>query len=233
MNLLKMAASPQAIGAETTILDLNDHCLREVFECMDIDGLAVVADVCSRFRWNAVQAARPKFKHLRLDSAFRVGNYYSKLRNFGASIKTVDVCPDYNQRTIKLLTSFIGESIELALVHAVITDDSSASLIVPLLGRAHTLEFHGKISGIILNNLPRWSPELRKLKYQFGSNDGDEFTGLHQKFPKLESLVFGKINGVKNSDIKEFLKQNPQLKRMDLSSCANVDDRIFLSITTD
>lgn len=47
---VKKEINPQAA---ITILNLNDHVLREIFEKLDDSGLINVANVCSNFRWNA------------------------------------------------------------------------------------------------------------------------------------------------------------------------------------
>lgn len=44
--------------SNTTIADLNDDCLSEVFIHLDLEVLCVVADVCVQFRENARECYR-------------------------------------------------------------------------------------------------------------------------------------------------------------------------------
>lgn len=85
-----MEASPQSIGSTTAILDMDDDCLREVFGFLEPNDLSVVADVCSRFRENATESARPKIGYLMLSEDSTLTNY-SQLRNFAASVEVLDL----------------------------------------------------------------------------------------------------------------------------------------------
>lgn len=44
---------------------------------------------------------------------------------------------------------------------------------------------------------------------------------LRQSFPKLEYVLFSSLSKVNNNDLKEFLKVNPQLKKIGLEFCKN------------
>lgn len=236
-----MEASPQSIASKTTVLDLDDDCLREVFERMNIKDLTANADVCTRFRYNAAQAARSKFKYLYMHKCSSVGAY-AKLRNFGASVTSVCVDSLYGQkgraqfqkRIIELLNLYcVGETIDLKLSRFDIIDDL-AVLMVPLLGRVQNLNLEDcQSGGLFLKKLPFWSPELRELNCQ-SLNDSDregmQFDGLHRNFPKLESIVIVRVAAVNITDIEEILKWNPQLKRIQLVSCCQLDESILKTI---
>lgn len=107
-----MDVSLQSTGSATTVLDLNDDCLRETFAILDLNVLSTVADVCTRFREIAVETARSKFNHLILYwRSIPSDNYYSKLRNFGAHLKSIEVDArkfgiNYQKRLMKLLSLY-------------------------------------------------------------------------------------------------------------------------------
>lgn len=84
-------SNASTIGNETTLYDLNDDCLFEVFDHLRQYDLANVADVCSRFRQIAqAHFARSPFKDsVFFDSCHHDRNYHKLLRNFGASIKKI------------------------------------------------------------------------------------------------------------------------------------------------
>lgn len=86
----RLNLTSKSTGSETTILDLNDDCLREVFNIWGLNELAVVADVCARFREIAKPAAGSKFKKISLN-AHSSRTDYARLRNFGASIEMICV----------------------------------------------------------------------------------------------------------------------------------------------
>lgn len=236
----KEDASPQSVGGGTTILNLNDNCLQEVFECLDTDDLAFVADVCARFRQNAVNTARLKVKRLKLDEKSPV-NHYKALRNFGASLDSVLVngqCTqrseaEYQKQIIELLSMYcVGALIQLELICFDITDEL-ALIMRPLIGRLRSLCVKKCAMGdAISKHLSIWSPELHKLHFsmcELSRKDGADKAsyGLYQHFPKLECIIFHSIKDVKHGDIEEILKQNPQLKRIGMACCNHLNDSIF------
>lgn len=241
-STIKMDAAPPPSGSKTNISDLDDECLREVFEYLDPDHLTAIADVCARFRQNAVATARSKVKKIELDKN-SLKREFSKLRNFGASIEFVEVDGDcywyanqvnYQKRVIELLTQYcVGEAVVLQFSNFDL-NDGIVNRMRPLLVRVRQIElFNCQPGKLFLENLPFWAPELRILSYESckGSN-GEEmrFESLHRKFPKMEAMRFSCADNLKNSDIEEFLKKNPQLKGLGAYTCRRIDDGIFRSI---
>lgn len=53
------------------------------------------------------------------------------------------------------------------------------------------------------------------------------FIGLHRNFPNLEMVSFKNITDARNGDFEKFLAMNPQLKRIEFSSCTNIDDYLL------
>lgn len=89
---------------------------------------------------------------------------------------------------------------------------------VPVLERLQKLEFtRCQLGKVFSKKLPLWSPELRELEFSFCTLSKKD--GIRQRFPKLESIGFRLIWDVKNSDMAEFLHQNPQLKQIAIYHC--------------
>lgn len=233
------AGMEMTTGSSTTILDLNDDCLHEVFDCLKLRELTAVADVCTRFRQNAMRSARSKCKDILLTALSSV-HQYSKLRNFGAFIESVSVrgcCysksrKKLQKRLIKLVDRYcVGAFIEMKIFDYDITDENARRM-MPLLARAQKLQFSGcKWSKTILKNLSLWSPQLRELKF-LQYNDRDEDSMMHfdifrLNFPKLESISFWWNSHAENIKIEEFLKLNPQLTQIELFSGDTLDASIF------
>lgn len=224
----------ETTGTTTTYLDLNDDCLREVFASLYAEDLAVVADVCARFRAIAAKSVQLKCATIRLSEWSSVDDF-SQLRNFGALVDSVDVYGEcrmkplakYQKRFIELLVQYCGKSVELVLNDFNITDEL-AFLMRPLLGRVEHLSFiNCRIGKVFLEKMASWSPEIRELKYRSCNLSK---TIICQKFPKLEYIDFRQIKYVKNSDIEELFELNPQLKQFGMVSCQKLDDNIFQSI---
>lgn len=221
-----MDGSPQPTVSTKLILALNDDCLLEVFSYLELDELAATADVCARFWQIAVDCARTKTKsnelYLRPDST-----KYSILRNFGGLYKYVTVnaissygqqTTEYQKRLIELLNLYcVGESIKLRLCGFDINDEISFQML-PVLGRVHKLILiFCKMGKVFMNHLPLWSPKMREFtvkaynSYIDPDHEQPQLDQLRENGPKLE---FMELLGVKNADIGEFLKLNPQLREI-------------------
>lgn len=240
-----MDASPQLTESATVILDLNDDCLLEVFEFLDPYDLTAIADVCTKFRQNAVRSARLKCEHKYIGLCINSPVYcYSKLRNFGAFAKMVYVdgfdCgkesrAKYQKCFIELLNQYCtGTSINLTIWKFYFTDEI-ALLMQPSLARIRKLLLIDCVLGeSIMKNLSLQSPELRELTFECCGIVTEcvmpsEY--LRTKFQKLESISYQYDEFVDNIIIiGEILKQNQQLKQIEMDWCAKIDDDIFQSI---
>lgn len=85
--------SSSATMNATALLDLNDDCLRDVFEYLSISDLAAVADVCSRLRHVArlhFLASVSKYGRMEVSILYRneateeeaINTNFPKFRNF-------------------------------------------------------------------------------------------------------------------------------------------------------
>lgn len=228
-----MEASPQSSDSPTTFMDLSDDCLREVFAHLNESDLCSVADVCNLFRENAVRSARLKFKKLKLFPNAPVKNY-SKLRIFGASIEWLSFrgwSASESRRLIEIVSQCcVGKLVKLELNNIVVTNEV-AFVMRPLLGRVQEVILEKlRFREILPKNLPLWSPELLDLKCWQCDGETMRFIGIRQKLPKMESISIIGDEHLENSDFTEFLKQNPQLKKLELHHCNNLDNSIFQTI---
>lgn len=236
LRLTKMDA---AIGSETTVLDLNDNCLLEVFEYLSTDHLIVVADVCNRFRQNAVavRCARHKRNGFLIKICDRsLKKVYPRLRLFGASIDNICLdgvnCrnsqPNYLKRLVEHLIMYcVRGATQLWLRNFDITNEF-AVLMAPLLGRSQRLRFEScHIYEESLENLLSGLWELRELFYVKCCLP---YGGFKQKLPKLKRIQLWQSVNLRNRDIEEFLMGNAQLKNIDVGCKNGIDDTIFHSI---
>lgn len=249
--------SPSTSDEATTILDLNDDCLYDVFKYLHLFELANVADVCSCFRRTAESFfAQSTFKTIDLwDNIYwcdsinqQILQTYKVLRNFGDLIIKIrkvsayaknsddNLRSPYQLKTLEHLSRYCsGTLVELDLVDFVITDEITL-IMRPLLENLKKLTFHDcQFSKLFLEMLPLWSSELRELKFDCIHPLEDEeqilrFAGLHQPFRELVKISFEYIDDLKNNTIEEMLKCNSQLKEIEILFCRNLDYHIFQSI---
>lgn len=243
--MIKMQTSLQSTNSPTTILDLNDNCLLEVFGFLDSRELIAAADVCTRFRENAAHFSRTKTETLHLTEHSAHSVYvYSRLRMFGAFVKSVSIDMDgvaekprtkYGKRFIEVSSRYCTKMHIELMIYNLDLNDEIAFLMQPLLARVRKLFLcNCKFGKSFRQNLPLWSPELLELEFGpdwISENDGEK--AIDRKFPKLESIsAFWGHDNVKNIDFKVFMMQNPQLKRVHMKHCKVLNESIFQSIAT-
>lgn len=233
------------VSTTTTIVDLNDDCLFEVYKKLGLQDLCSVADTCSRlksttrahFANSELKTLNFPYSDLRYSTEPFVVNqliYEASrvLRNFGASIISFSefdipyilyctnkgLLPEYQRNIIELLVRHCGENlIELKLCHFDMTQEM-ASVMRTVLVRLQKFELHWGEFRPQLKMLSTWCPELQELQM-----DGRlPHEGWNQQFPKLKKIKFC----CDTDRSKEFVKSNPQLKEIELSGF-NLDPTIF------
>lgn len=134
----------------TNLMNLNDDCLREVFEFLELPDLCIVADVCVRFR----SIARDHFggsshQPLKLHKACRNGETYAKclqriaafFRNFEPFITSIDVSDIWNDgkltwrnniSIIELIVRYLSETLRELKLRGFCGSDKFVQLISKL-----------------------------------------------------------------------------------------------------
>lgn len=175
------------------------------------------------------------------------------LRNFGAFIKSIffmglfcreiDSTLKNNGIREKKIFHMIrlhcsGTLMNLTLHRCDITGTETENNLRPVLLHLRKLQLHeSKFSNFFARMLSLWTPELRALHLTCNTDQRDTMVMrvddiLRQTFLNLLMVTFGLLRNLNNIDIEEFLKRNPQLKKIGLLNCRNVDGRIFQSIAT-
>lgn len=223
----------------TTILDLNDDCLRTIFRYLNSADLNIVVDVCGRFR----SFARERFSSLPIKSfAFRevedaceLQKRWKFFRDFGPYVKEVYAAfsidkwtSTYPARFADMLSRSCSENLTSLQLWELHISDEIAGKLRPVLQHLQNLGLKNcSMRRTFLRQLPRRSPELRELKLvNFEAPSSKFFVGLHQNYAQLEKIEFENVN-VKSKDIARILKSNPQLKTLLLTRCQYLDDGVF------
>lgn len=211
----------------TTILDLNEDCLRSVFDFLNLSDLCDVADVCARFR-DTAKAHVAKSKHCVADEcpSFRT------LRNFASSLTSIWIDGDFRKRRSKhqlrlmsLVNRHWSESITNLRLFKISINHRIASSMRSMLLRLETLSLEDcRWDDVHLQSLALDAPELRHLKFANFSCVPwiAKLHGLDQTFPKLQSISF-QFDYCKHSEIKQFFFRNPQLKKIEIGECGDVE----------
>lgn len=235
---------------ETTILDLNDDCLLHIFKHLsEEEDLIAVANVCTRFRLN-VQDSFSRFSRFKSLYRFRFCDSVElfgaclMLRNFGTFIETIELelryldaftrsqCEKLTEKSLQLLKQYSRPSGLTILGYEI--RDNIELIFRPLLLRLRKLVLVDcKVSAELLDSLPKLAPSLRVLKFKHtlihtSNNENQPFDFSQTKFPKLEEITFDRVK-LHNTCVDDFLKRNPQLKKIKTFFCP-LNDYVLKSI---
>lgn len=226
-------ASPVA----TTIIDLNDDCLREICDYLNLAELCIFADVCRRFKQNA----QAKFRSLKTKDVTKEVwidlpdiAKYRMLRNFGGSITSLIgvALKRNNEYLVLMIIRHCGEALKSLTLHNFRINAYLGERLLSLIARLEKfgiIECHCQPS--FCEQLPFHSANLRELefKFEYYSQCSNVFVlgGLPQTFPKLES--FSMVD-LENRDLKAFLIKNQQLKTINLESANGNEDNFGLIV---
>lgn len=219
----------------STILDLNDHVLQDVFENMDDIDLSAVADVCSTFKCNAqaVFSFRYRQKYfvcswfanesdfLRIQSIFR--NFGPLTNSLAVRMGLRNEKPVHVKQLYKLIIQRCGRTLNYLRLDGDITlNKGLISTFQPLLRRLRKLTLRD-CPEFDSSTLVSLCAELQSLS--FDCCLWDVLVGFTSTFPKLNSLSISDCYYLKNESMGKFLEANPQLKEVELKSSA--DTRIM------
>lgn len=183
----------------TTILNLNDVCLQEVFKHSELEDLGAIADVCSRFRTNAKLCFQySKMMELNMWDVFEyeecpvsedefISRTSKVIRNFGGLLTKFNedgycatqfygrMLPKCQGRIIELLTQHCsGTLLELELYGFYF--DGIVPTFKPLLeGLQKICLRYIDPDPVFLEMVSLWSKELRVLELQ---SEEDSFTAF-------------------------------------------------------
>lgn len=236
----------------TNVFDLNFDCLWIVFEHLGLIDLCAVADVCKDFK----KIARAVYGYSNWKDSLRVYNdfcwlqeYPSEIllrtaklvRNFGALTKVMDingVCYDlslseqesYQKRLINLLAKYCKGSLDELNVYRFSVTKEVAHLMRPMLRRLKKMKIQDYQWGDLNLDILMNSTKLVELEFQCSSMPKKQhFDEWHYSIPSMQSIAFETIN-VTNRNIDEILLLNPQLKKIEISSCRFVTDSVLKSL---
>lgn len=213
--------------AESTLVDLNDDCLLEIFRMLSPDDLLSINDTCSRFRTLTVPAVTLKYGDTTINlntwyidehSKFNILQIRHILRKFGSLIAGVECFrSEANNNEIRQILNLIlancnGALRTLNLSHFHIDADIIDRL-PPICDNLESL----RLDRCTLHrpnspSLPKWTKMLN-LDISFENLENDLFDAFH---PQLQRLVLG--GAIKNlNQVDRFLRRQYNLKKISIS----------------
>lgn len=227
--------STESDTSEVTILDLNDDCLREICDYLDLMNLCAFADVCSRFKQNA----QAKFRGMDVKDVDKHTwtelpdiAKYRLVRNFGQSITSLAAVAlkRNNEYIVLMIIRYCGNALKsLTLQNFRINAYLGERLmsLVSLLDKFGITECHCQPS--FCERLPMHSQKLRELEFKFESYSqySNVFVlgGLPKPFPKLDKFTMVDWEA---RDLRPFLEKNQQLSSINLESVNGNEDHFQL-----
>lgn len=226
----------------TSIMDLNDDCLRDVCAHLKVVDLSAVADVCNRFKTvaqNHFQTSADKSVIFsRYGDVLPLQGIPNVLRNFGASIEKMNVefahYPALDHFDIfRCCVRYCSERLTDLRLSELDMNGSSLEIIRSILRHLRKLNISSCTNTeSFLKALPKLSPGIESLILNdYSSRISHEigYGGLIQNFSELREIELSGLN-IHNGFFEGFVSLNPQLKKVEINSCKNLDDRILQSI---
>lgn len=225
---------------------MEGKILCKIFESLNDTDLSTVANVCEKFKQNAlvVFSSRYKQKCFRFcidydEFIAEFRQFGSILKNFGPSITSLDTGfarnrSQYSQQFMELIVDHCGDSlIELKLDCITFARELIPNL-GPLMERLQKVHLRGCHfeSGADAVAFFSLCAELHTLTINnsqttlFGSSN---FPG-RMTIPKLKSLTILNCIGIENGSVKKFLQASSHLKEVYIKRCWKLSSKIVQSI---
>lgn len=231
----------QSNNEAINILDLDDDCVQEIFDYLNVIDLSSVAEVCQHFKTSARKrfAIRHKSIHLLEIVSLDMDRMANFMENFGPAIEKLEISPrllpnknDFPGMLVQHFTSLEELSINYFNV-----DDTCMRELKPLCVHLKKLRLYKcQISKGFSEMFVHFS-QLTKLKI-VKSRFEEPPKWPPVRLPKLESLsIVGRYVPDRrklNWDLEVFLECNPQLRRVELINYrgSGTEDRIIPTIAT-
>lgn len=224
---------------QTKLLGLNDDCLVEILNYLDVIDLCAVNHISGRLNRIAQQVFRTHFTTLDLSHVSSTVNYYEltlhKARNlfqcFGASIVKLKVAAlafkvENRTRVVDLIVRHCPNLKSLEFIDFQFRN-ARIIHVQKFLGNLHELTLTRCNLQGCLRNLFRDCVQLKSLAIQTDTTLNGAC--LEWAFPRLESATLTMRDDISLKNLHKFFRLNPQLKSLELIHC---DDETFDAIAT-
>lgn len=240
----KMSYAPvdRAIDTQTTravpVPELNDDCLREIFDYLNVLDLASVAEVCPRFE--ALARARFSIKHKTFDfhefskvrrTELRIHQLESFLQHFGPLIVNlrvsyIEIQTISNNSVLEMILKYCSGGLDTLNLENFELKGQFLKKMRPLFVRLQKLHLRGCEFTTPFIRILGHCTALKKLKFSDYSECSDcrLFTF---NLPKLETISFKNFDGFSLNQLVKFIERNPQLKKVSIVHCETIGSGIL------
>lgn len=211
--------------SSTTLMDLNDDCLDQIFGYLNYEDVLSASQVCVRFQDRARDVFKRKKHNVQL---FTIKASASKqlLRHIGPALLKLEIffCDDVikNQQTIDIVTKYCLDNLTEITLHC-LTKRNKLRKSFSRVNKV-TLSFCDLVGRF---KLIKWFPNLTSLTYHYTKNL-KKF--MKQNIPSMHTL---NINYVTTpSETTTMLLSNPQIKSLSLNFVSHGGGMIQRSLIT-
>lgn len=210
------------------ILDLNDDCIREIFDHLNLMDLFSVAEVCQRFQKNAQKrfAIHHKSVNFFEIATLDVDQMKNFMGTFGPLIEKLSVSmffvPDENA-FLSMVHCFTSVS-DLTL-HGFTLHDEFVNMMKPVFVRLKKLRLMSCGLSNAYFEVLAYCSELTKLKYKYSSREYFDWPSVH--LPKLVNFKYDGYQYAEMKNVRQFLKYNPQLKKIAIGTATGSDTNVI------
>lgn len=221
----KQDIDTEMIDLKHSILNLNEDCLRQIFECCDLETLVNLSEVCQRFHEILHRTQFPKFKaitfNLNRDQKMNVCKVRRILRCIGPYLCDITIEAYYNEKFENLIRYFhkigqyVGTNMRQLCMNQILPVPELLNGINGILRRIEILKivvYNGDFDFDI--DFRTLCPNLIKLKLlqnaQFVENAG--------KWNKLRNLSVIHNEFMVSSTFISFMENNPLLNSLKVTA---------------
>lgn len=200
---------------ENSLSTLNEDCLLQIFNELDLMELCRMVDVCKTFKKIAMLSFSSRFKFLRYPKSLHYPDEKSQMRRvlckFGhliESLYVVDLLPPAELNVISKYCTGTLKALYLELYVPLICGQ-----VQPLFGSLETLSLQYRNSKGNAQALFKDCPKLKVLEVRYIAFTYHTLPEFVQSYPNLESIIF-----LVDSDeiISSLLRLNLQIKRLEM-----------------
>lgn len=229
----------------TTLLNLNDDCLLELYRYLDLVDLDAVANACTRLKWTTQDHVKrkkdlifPKNRFQLVSGDKGLQQMSQLMHNYGEFLKEFEQ-PDcfyfdnsrklFERQILSVVSNNCTGNLAKLKLEWFDTNDVDVNTLSPLIGLEHLTLCLSARNVALFSQLSRWCPNIKYLELQDGEGRSPKIHGWDQTLHKLEEVKLCGPDRVENSDVAEMMKNNPTLIKLRLFS-PNIDLRLVAAL---
>lgn len=214
-------------GSISLLLTLNDHCILEIFQYLDLDQLCVVASTCKRMKILAEMFFRIFHRNKTMCKvrigydyggellAFSNEGYATHFLKFMQNLKICDLFVKRPLDIVELIRNECNENFRHISFEQIKFHELLGALLIDWLATVDGLQFYGCEN---LHEVLRYCSNLKYLRIDQDSKDKSHLW-MEQRYPGLVFLKYDIMLPIQK--LVKFLTNNPNVKSLALKLDSN------------